>query len=128
MENITAKQRLAFIRQDIARLIEHLPEALLETPIEGNENLGVVLNNIAIASDETDKEPNHWILTWYEVFRYEEDGTRSIAQFDTEEQALSFMYEYSMRYSDTDTNIELGYDEWQCNADGSGVAKRNPIN
>jgi hypothetical protein len=128
MENITAKQRLAFIRQDIARLIEQLPEALLETPIEGNENLGVVLNNIAIASDETDKEPNHWILTWYEVFRYEEDGTRSIAQFDTEEQALSFMYEYSMRYSDTDTNIELGYDEWQCNADGSGVAKRNPIN
>ena len=128
MKNITAEQRLVFIRQDIARVIEQLPEALLETPIDGDENLGVVLNNIAIASDETDKEPNHWILTWYEVFRYEEDGTRSIAQFDTEEQALAFMYEYSMRYSDTDANIELGYDEWQCNADGSGVAKRNPIN
>lgn len=128
MKNITAEQRLVFVRQDVARLLEQLPKTLLETPIEGFENLGVILDNISIACDMEDQEPNHWILTWYEVFRYEEDGNKSIAQFDTEEQALAFMYEYSMRYSDADTNVELGYDEWQCNADGSGVTKRNFIN
>ena len=122
---ITAEQRLVFIRQDVARILEQLPEALLETPIEGFENLGVVLNNIAIASDETDTEPEHWLVTWFEVYRHDEiEGTETIAQFDTEKQALDFMYDYSMRYPD----IELGYDEWQCNANGTGVSKRNPIN
>lgn len=125
MRKITAEQRLVLIRQDVARILEQLPEVLLETPIEGFENLGVVLSNIAIASDETDVEPLHWLVTWYEVFRQdEEDGTETIANFDTEKQALDFMYDYSMRYPD----IELGYDEWQSNTDGSGVAKRNPKN
>ena len=115
---ITAEQRLAFIRQDVARVLEQLPEALLETPIEGFENLGVVLNNIAIASDEEDKEPEHWLLTWFEVYRSDdEEGTETIAQFDTEKQAKDFMYDYSMRYPDT----ELGYDEFMSNADGTGV-------
>jgi hypothetical protein len=118
---ITAEQRLVLIRQDVARLLEQLPEALLETPIEGFENLGVVLSNIQIASDQTDREPEHWLVTWYEVFRIdEEDGTETIANFDTEKQAKDFMYDYSMRYPD----IELGYDEWQSNADGTAVAKR----
>lgn len=122
---ITAEQRLVFIRQDVARILEQLPEALLETPIEGFENLGVVLHNIAIASDETDKEPEHWLMTWFEVYRHdEEEGTETIASFDTEKQALDFMYDYSMRYPD----IELGYDEWQGNANGTGVEKRNPVN
>jgi hypothetical protein len=122
---ITAEQRLVLIRQDVARLLEQLPEALLETPIEGFENLGVVLSNIQIASDQTDTEPEHWLVTWYEVFRIdEEDGTETIANFDTEKQAKDFMYDYSMRYPD----IELGYDEWQSNANGTGVATRNPIN
>lgn len=117
---ITAEQRLAFIRQDVARILEQLPEALLETPIEGFENLGVVLNNIAIASDETDTEPEHWLVTWFEVYRHDEiEGTETIAQFDTEKQALDFMYDYSMRYPD----VELGYDEWQSNANGTGVEK-----
>lgn len=121
----TAEQRLAFIRQDVARILEQLPEALLETPIEGFENLGIVLNNIAIASDETDREPEHWLMTWFEVYRHDEiEGTETIAQFDTEKQAIDFMYDYSTRYP----NVELNYDEWQCNANGTGVAKRNPIN
>lgn len=117
---ITAEQRLVFIRQDVARILEQLPEALLETPIEGFENLGVVLNNIAIASDETDTEPEHWLVTWFEVYRHDEiEGTETIAQFDTEKQALDFMYDYSTRYPD----VELGYDEWQSNANGTGITK-----
>lgn len=119
---ITAEQRLIFIRQDVARILEQLPEALLETPIEGFENLGVVLNNIAIASDETDTEPEHWLVTWFEVFRSdEEEGTETIAQFDTKKQALDFIYDYSMRYPE----VELFYDEWRSNADGSGVEKNS---
>jgi hypothetical protein len=125
MNKITAEQRLAFVRQDVARLIEQLPEELLETPIEGFENLGVVLHNIAIACDEEDQEPLRWLVTWYEVFRHdEEEGTETIANFDTEKQALDFMYDYSTRYPE----VELNYDEWQSNTDGSGVAKRNPLN
>jgi hypothetical protein len=125
MKNITAEQRLAFVRQDVARLLEELPTNVLITPIEGFENLEVVLHNIQIACDEEDKEPLHWLVTWYEVYRYdEEEGTETIANFDTEKQAIDFMYDYSMRYPDA----ELNYDEWQCNADGSGVAKRNPLN
>lgn len=125
MKIITAEQRLVFIRQDVARILEQLPEALLETPIEGFENLGVVLHNIAIASDETDTEPLHWIVTWYEVFRNdEEEGTHTLASFDTEKQAKDFMYDYSMRYPE----VELYCDEWQCNADGSGVEKRYSFN
>jgi hypothetical protein len=121
MSKITAEQRLVLVRQDVARLLEQLPEVLLETPIEGFENLGVILSNIQIASDQTDTEPEHWLITWYEVFRIdEEDGTETIANFDTEKQAKDFMYDYSMRYPD----IELGYDEWQSNADGTAVAKR----
>lgn len=117
---ITAEQRLVFIRQDVARILEQLPEALLETPIEGFENLGVVLSNIAIASDETDKEPEHWLITWFEVFRSdEEESTHTLASFDTEKQAKDFIYDYSMRYPE----VELYCDEWKSNADGSGVEK-----
>lgn len=124
MKNITAEQRLAFVRQDVSRLLEQLPENVLVTPIEGFENLEVVLHNIQIACDEEDQEPKHWLVTWYEVFRYDEEGsTQTIADFDTEKQAKDFMYDYSMRYPD----IELNYDEWQSNADGSGVTKRNSI-
>jgi hypothetical protein len=120
MSKITAEQRLVFIRQDVARLLEQLPEALLETPIEGFENLGVVLSNIAIASDETDKEPEHWLITWFEVFRNdEEEGTHTLASFDTEKQAKDFIYDYSMRYPE----VELYCDEWKSNADGTGVEK-----
>ncbi len=122
MSKITAEQRLVFIRQDVARILEQLPEALLETPIEGFENLGVVLNNIAIASDEEDQEPKHWLITWFEVFRSdEEEGTHTLASFDTEKQAKDFMYDYSMRYPE----VELFYDEWRSNADGSGVEKNS---
>ena len=122
---ITAEQRLVFIRQDVARILEQLPEALLETPIEGFENLEVVLHNIAIACDEEDREPLHWLVTWYEVYRYdEEEGTETIASFDTEKQAKDFMYDYSMRYPE----VELFCDEWKSNADGSGVEKLYSIN
>lgn len=115
---ITAEQRLAFIRQDVARLLEVLPDNVLETPIEGFENLKVVLNNIAIAYDEKDAEPEHWLITWFEVYRHdEEEGTETIAQFDTEKQAKDFIYEYSLKYPET----ELGYNEFMSNADGSGV-------
>jgi len=124
MKNLTAEQRLVFIRQDVARLLEKLPESILNIHIEGYENLGVVLDNIAIASDETDLEPLHWLVTWYEVFRHDGiEGTDVLAVCDTEKQALDFMYDYSMRYP----NVELHCDEWQSNADGTGVATRNPI-
>jgi hypothetical protein len=117
MANITAEQRLAFIRQDVARVLETLPQNILNTPIEGFEDLGTILNNIAIASDEEDKEPSHWLVTWFEVYRSdEEEGTETIATFDTEKQALDFMYDYSMRYPE----VELDYDEWQSSADGTG--------
>lgn len=125
MKNITTDQRLAFARQDVARLLEELPKDVLKTPIDGFENLEVVLNNIAIACDTEDQEPLHWLSTWYEVYRYDEEGgTETIASFDTKKQALDFMFDYSSRNPD----IELNYDVWQSNADGSGVAKRNPIN
>lgn len=124
MKNITSEQRLVFVRQDVARLLEKLPTNVLLTPIEGFENLEVILHNIQIACDEEDKEPLHWLVTWYEVFMYDdEEGTHTLASFDTEKQAKDFMYDYSMRYPE----IELYCDEWQSNADGSGVEKRNPI-
>jgi hypothetical protein len=124
MKNLTANQRLAFVRQDVARLLEQLPEDLLTTPIEGFENLGVILSNIEIACDEEDQEPLHWLMTWYEVFRInEEEGTETIASFDTKKQALDFIYDYSMRYPE----VELYYDEWQSNADGTDTQKRNSI-
>jgi hypothetical protein len=117
MANITAEQRLAFIRQDVARVLETLPQNVLSTSIEGFEDLGTILNNIAIASDEEDKEPSHWLVTWFEVYRSdEEEGTETIATFDTKKQALDFMYDYSMRYPE----VELDYDEWQSSADGTG--------
>lgn len=124
MKNITTEQRLAFVRQDVARLLEQLPEEVLSTHIEGYENLGIVLSNLAIACDLEDQEPLHWLLTWYEVFKTdEEEGTETIATFDTEKQAKEFIYENSMKYPDT----ELNYDEWQSNVDGSGLVKINPI-
>ena len=124
MEKVNARQRLAFVRQDVARLLEELPTELLITPIEGFENLGTILSNIAVACDEEDQEPKHWIVTWYEVFLHDdEEGTHTLATFDTEKQAKDFMYDYSMRYPE----VELYYDEWQSNTDGSGVARRNPI-
>jgi hypothetical protein len=55
---------------------------------------------------------------------FDEEGTESIADFDTEKQAIDFMYNYSLKNPD----VQLGYDEWRSNADGSGVATRNPIN
>jgi len=124
MKNITTEQRLRFIKQDVARLLETLTNDVLDLPIDGFENLNTVLNNIAIASDIDDEEPSHWIATWYEVYMFDEDGTESIANFDTEKQAIDFMYNYSLKNPD----VQLGYDEWRSNADGSGVATRNPIN
>ena len=47
---------------------------------------------------------------WFEVYRDdEEEVTETIATFDTKKQALDFIYDYSMRYPET----ELGYDEWE---------------
>lgn len=117
MKKVSAEQRLAFIRQDVARLLEELPESILSTPIEGYEDLGVMLSNIAIASDEGDLEPEHWIQTWFEVFREtEEGGTETIAMLDTKKQALDFMFTYSLKYPE-DT---LFYDEWQSSLDENG--------
>lgn len=124
MRNITAEQRLIFVRQDVARLLEQLPEEILSTFVEGFENVKTVLNNIAIACDVEDQEPKHWLVTWYEVYRYDdEEGSETIANFDTEKQALDFMYDYSTKYPE----IGLSYDEWQSNADGTQVTKRNSI-
>jgi hypothetical protein len=45
----------------------------------------------------------------------EEEGTETIAEFDTEKQALHFMWEYSLKHPET----ELGYDEWASDIDGT---------
>lgn len=115
-KEISMERRLAFVRQDIARLLEELPKSILSSHIERYDDLETVLNNIAIACDLDDTEPNHWLVTWFEVFRYdEEEGTETIAEFDTEKQALHFMWEYSLKYPET----ELGYDEWASDIDGT---------
>jgi hypothetical protein len=125
MSKVTAEQRLALIRRDVAILLEQLPEEILKTYIEDYENVGTMLDNIEIASDLNNDEVERWIQVWYEVFRYDEEGgTETIADFDTEKQAEAFVYEYNLKHPDT----ELGYDHWQCNADGSGIARRNPFN
>ena len=118
MKKVSAEKRLAFIRQDVATLLEQLPESVLRTPIDGYDDLGTVLSNIAIASDEEDQEPLHWLVTWFEVFTDdEEEGTETIATFDTKKQALDFMFDYSTKYPEH----TLSYDEWQSNVDESGV-------
>jgi hypothetical protein len=124
MKQVSSERRLSFIKQDVARLLENLTNDVLDLPIDGFENLKTVLNNIAIASDIDDEEPSHWISTWYEVYMFDEEGTETIAEFDTKKQAIDFMYNYSLKNPD----IQLSYDEWESNAQGEQVFKRNRIN
>lgn len=58
---------------------------------------------------------------WFEVYKDlgDDDGTETIANFDTKKECIDFIYDYSLRYP----NVELGYDEWMMNEDGSGVEK-----
>lgn len=119
MRTITAESRLAFVRQDITRLVEELPKEILDTHIEEySTNLGDVLNGIAIACDESNQEPVYWIRNWFEVFRLDDDGIKeTIAEFDTKKQALDFMWERSLKYPET----ELGYEEWESNGESKGI-------
>jgi hypothetical protein len=118
-KEISMERRLAFVRQDIARLLEELPKEVLGTQIdEYSTNLGEILNGIAIACDESNQEPVYWIRNWFEVFRLDDEGIKeTIAEFDTKKQALDFMWERSLNYPET----ELGYEEWESNGEAKGI-------
>lgn len=119
MRTINAESRLAFVRQDVTRLLEELPKDILDTPIEEySTTLGEVLNGIAIGCDESNQEPVYWIRNWFEVYRTDDYGWKeTIAEFDTKKQALDFMWERSLKYPET----ELGYDEWESNGETKGI-------
>lgn len=57
-------------------------------------------------------------ITWYEVFQFVDNdpmnGTQTIGEFATREEAEKFAEQNDGSY----------VDEWECNADGSGIAKR----
>lgn len=107
MSKLTAEQRLAFVRHDVAVLLEKLPSEILKAPIEDWENVQTMLNNIAIACALNDDEAERWTRTWWEVWRT--DGQpRVLAEFDTELQAKSFMFGYA------ETNQEAKLQARQC--------------
>ena len=47
---------------DVKRVLDNLPEEVLEMPVQGYENIRTLLSNIEIASDLTDEESNNWKL------------------------------------------------------------------
>lgn len=54
---------------------------------------------------------------WFEVYQdFGDDGTETIANFDTEIEAETFIE----NHADKD---KLGYDEWMMNENGSGIEK-----
>ena len=97
------EDRLVFIRQDVARLLSALPQEVLNLPIEGYEDVVTVLNNIAIASDLNDKEPERWTKVWWEAYcNDDEGGTHTVASFDTEAEAIEY----------TSLHNACWYDRW----------------
>ena len=52
--------------------------------------------------------------SWYEVYRDDENyGTETIASFDTKEEAIDFIWNYSIK----NPEVKIGYDEWQTSSD-----------
>jgi hypothetical protein len=57
------QQRLKFINEDVKRLIESLPNDVLNISVYGNyENVNTLLSNIEIASDLKDDESLGWVV------------------------------------------------------------------
>jgi hypothetical protein len=57
------QQRLKFINEDVKRLIESLPNDVLNMSVYGNyENVNTLLSNIEIASDLKDDESLGWVV------------------------------------------------------------------
>lgn len=54
------KRRLNFIREDVKRLSDVLPEEVINLPVPNYENVGVLLSNIEIASNLNDNESLNW--------------------------------------------------------------------
>ena len=124
MSKLTTEQRLAFVRHDVAVLLEQLPNEILKAPIKDWDNVQTLLNNIAIACDLNDDEAERWKRVWWEVFVDDEhEGTRTIASFDTEAQSMAFIYDYGLRNPD----VVLKCDEWWSDADGNVVEKAYPL-
>ncbi len=107
MSKLTAEQRLAFVRHDVAVLLEQLPNEILKAPIDGWENVGTMLTNIEVACDLDSDEADQWTRTWWEVWRTDE-RPRVLAEFDTEQQAKYFVFGYA------DTNPEAKLQTRQC--------------
>jgi hypothetical protein len=56
------QRRLKFINEDVKRLIENLPNDVLNMTVYGNyENINTLLSNIEIASDLEDDESLGWV-------------------------------------------------------------------
>lgn len=56
-------QRLQFINEDVKRLIESLPNDVLNMTVYGNyENINTLLSNIEIASNIDDDESLGWVV------------------------------------------------------------------
>jgi hypothetical protein len=57
------QQRLKFINEDVKRLIESLPNDVLNMSVYGNyENVNTLLSNIEIASNLKDDESLGWVV------------------------------------------------------------------
>ena len=57
------QQRLKFINEDVKRLIESLPNDVLNITVYGNyENVNTLLSNIEIASNMEDDESLGWVV------------------------------------------------------------------
>ena len=57
------QQRLKFINEDVKRLIESLPNDILNMSVYGEyENVNTLLSNIEIASDLKDDESLGWVV------------------------------------------------------------------
>ena len=117
MKKATLSERLAFIKSDVSILFAQLPESILNTPIEGYENLRTMLSNIEIASDENDDEPSRWLKdledtgkpkSWFELATGSEGNRRGLAKFSSYAEALAFLYDYEL----SNPHANLSIDEW----------------
>jgi hypothetical protein len=117
MKKATLSERLAFIKSDVSILFAQLPKHILNTPIEGYENLRTMLSNIEIASDENDDEPSRWLKdmedtgkpnSWFELAVGNEGNRRGLAKFSSYAEALAFLYDYKL----SNPHANLSIDEW----------------
>lgn len=101
MKKLTDKVRLDYIRRDIQKLLEELPEYVI--------NNYPSLDSISIACDKDNEEPKYWSIVHYEVSKYDvAENAQSVSEFDTKKQAIDFMVKYSIKYPE----VLLEYKEY----------------